>query len=77
MFINYPLIKNEIHFKIGGDHGSSFKMIFQVAKVDNSNQKDNAVVFSIFEAKDYCVNIKLALECFKIQIKESQESTWQ
>ena len=78
MLINYPFIKNEIHLKIGGDHGGgSFKMSFQVANVVNPNRKDNTVVFSIFEAKDYRVNIKLALERFKIQIKELQESTWQ
>ena len=77
MLINYPFIKNEIHLKIGGDHGGgSFKMSFQVANVVNPNRKDNTVVFSIFEAKDYRVNIKLALERFKIQIKELQESTW-
>ena len=78
MLINYPFIKNEIHLEIGGDHGgASFKMSFQVANVVNPNRKDNIVVFSIFEAKDYRANIKLALERFKIQIKELQESTWQ
>ena len=78
MLINYPFIKNEIHLKIGGDHGGgSFKMSFQVANVVNPNRKDNTDVFSIFEAKDYRVNIKLALEYFKIQIKELQESTRQ
>ena len=54
MTINYPLFRNEIHIKIGGDHGGgSFKISFQVAIVENPNQKDNTVVFSIFEAKDY------------------------
>ena len=77
MLINYPFIKNEIHLKIGGDHGGgSFKMSFQVASVVNRNRKDNTIVFRIFEAKDYRVNINLALERFKIQIKELQESTW-
>ena len=75
MIINYQFIKNEIHIKIGGHHsGGSFKMSFQVANVENPN---NTVVFSIFEAKDYRVNIKLALERFKFQMKELQESTWQ
>ena len=79
MIIIYPFIKNEIHIKIGGDHGGcSFKMNFQVANVENPNRKDNTVVFSILEAKYYRVNnIKLALERFKTQIKELQESTWQ
>ena len=77
MLISYPLLKNEIYLKTGGDHGGgSFKMSFQVANVDNPNHKDNTVVFSIFEVKDHRANIKLALEHFKIQIKELQESTW-
>ena len=76
MVINYPFIKNEIHLKIGGDHGgASFKMSFQVANVVDPNRQDNTVVFNIFVAKDYRVNIKLALERFKIQMKELQEST--
>ena len=54
----------------------SFKMSFQVANIENPNRKDNTVVFSIFEAKDYRVNIKPSLERFKTQIKELQESTW-
>ena len=46
MIINYTFIKNEIHIKIGGDHGvGSFKMSFQVANVENPNRKDNTVVF--------------------------------
>ena len=68
----------EIHLKIGGDRGGgSFKVSFQVANVENPNRKVNTVVFSIFEAKDYRVNIKLALERFRIQIKQFQESPWQ
>ena len=75
MIINYPFIKNKIHVEIGGDHGGgSFKMSLQVANVENPNRKDNTVVFSIFKAKDYRVNIKLVLEQFKTQIKELQES---
>ena len=44
MIINYPFIRNEIHIKIGGDHGDgSFKMSFQVANVENPNRKDEYV----------------------------------
>ena len=54
MLINYPFIKNEIHLKIGDHSGGSFcEMSFQVANVNIS----------------YCVNIKLSLERFKIQIR--------
>ena len=78
MIINCQFIKMEIHLKIGGDRGGgSFKVSFQVANVENPNRKVNTVVFSIFEAKDYRVNIKLALERFRIQIKQFQESPWQ
>ena len=71
MIINYPFIKNEIHLKISEDHGcGSFKMSFQVANVENPNQNDNTVAFSIFETKYYRVNIKPALERFEIKIKE-------
>ena len=75
MITNYPFIKNEINLKIVGDHGGgSFKMSCQVANVENPNQQSNTIVFSISEAKDYCVNITIALEHFKIQIKKLQES---
>ena len=61
MLINYPFIKNEIHLKIGGDHGGdSFKMSLQVTNIDNPNQKDNTVVFSIFEEKDFCLFVFLS-----------------
>ena len=54
MLIDHPLIKNEIHLKIGDNRGDSFfEMSFQVANVDIS----------------YCANIKLSLERFKIQIR--------
>ena len=40
IIINYPLIKNEIYIKIGGDYGGgSFKMSFQVANVENLSEK--------------------------------------
>ena len=69
---------DEVHIKVGGDHGGgSFKMSFQVANVVNPNSKENTVVFSVFEAKDYRINIKLGLERFKSQINELQVSKWQ
>ena len=69
---------DEVHIKVGGDHGGgSFKMSFQVANVVNPNSKENTVVFSVFEAKDYRINIKLSLERFKSQINELQVSKWQ
>ena len=53
---------NEIHLKIGGDHGgSSFKMSFQIGNVEHPNQPQNTVIFSILEAKDYKTNLMLSL----------------
>ena len=69
MIINYPFSKNEIILKLVETMVVVvLKMSFEVANVENPNRKDNKVVFSIFEAKEYRVNIKLALECFKTQI---------
>lgn len=76
MLINYSLIINKSYTKVDGDHDvGSFKISFQVADIDNHNYKDNTVAFSILEAKDYQVKIKLASKQLKIQIKELQEST--
>ena len=62
--------EDEIHVKIGGDHGGgSFKMTYQVANVDNPNKLDNTVIFSIFEAKDSRANLRICLERFKAHFK--------
>ena len=71
-------MKYEIHIKIGGDHGGgSFKMSYQVANTTNPNSKDNTVVFSVFEAKDYRANLKVGLSRFKQQINELQSMQWE
>ena len=68
---------DEIHIKIGGDHGGgSFKMSYQVANVTNPNSKDNTTVFSLFEAKDYRINLKTGLARFSDQINHLQEMKW-
>lgn len=62
--------------KIGGDHGgSSFKMSYQVCNTDRPNSKNNTVVFSIFEAKDYTVNMKIGLCRFSAQIDHLQNAS--
>ncbi|XP_065667726.1 uncharacterized protein LOC136088017 [Hydra vulgaris] len=64
----------EIQIKIGGDYGGgSFKMTYQVANTLNPNSKDNTIVFSIFEAKDYRINVKVAMSRFEKQIEDLQE----
>ena len=69
---------NEIRVKIGRDHvGGSFKMNYQVCNTDRPNSKDNTTVFSIFEAKDHCSNLKIALQLFREQIDKLQVMKWE
>nr|XP_047128084.1 uncharacterized protein LOC124808929 [Hydra vulgaris] len=72
--INHEFIlQKEIQIKIGGDYGGgSFKMSYQIVNTHNSNSKDNTIVFSIFEAKDYRINIKVTIERFQKQIEDFQ-----
>ena len=73
MFQHCFIPENEIHIKIGGDHGDkSFKMSYQISNVRNPNRKDNSVVFSIFEAKDNRANLRTCLERFRKQINMLQ-----
>ncbi|XP_065675300.1 uncharacterized protein LOC136091551 [Hydra vulgaris] len=66
--------EKEIQIKIGGDYGGgSFKMTYQVANTINPNSKDNTIVFSIFEAKDYQINIKVAISRFEKEIEDLQK----
>jgi len=70
-------LDNEIHVKIGGDHGGgSFKMAFQILNTKAPNSRENTVVFTLFEAKDCRSNLKLALSRFKSQIDDLQQMTW-
>ena len=58
-------LTNEIHLKIGGDHGGgTFKMSFQVGNVEHPNKPSNTIIFSHMEAKDYKSNLVLRLERF-------------
>ena len=78
MLVHHQFIQNnEIQVKIGGDHGGgSFKMSYQIANVHNPSSTDNTIAFSIFEAKVYCSNIKIALIRFGEQVKALQSMTW-
>ena len=52
--VQYSIITDdEIHLKIGGDHGGG------------TNKPENTVIFSFTEAKEYKVNLTLCLERFK------------
>ena len=71
-------MENEVHLKVGGDHGGgSFKMSYQVCNTQHPNSKDNTVVFSVFEAKDRRPNLKVGLSRYKEQIDELQQMKWE
>ena len=80
MLVQHSFIKdNEIHVKIGGDHGGgSFKLSYQIANVSHPNRTDNTVVFSIFEAKNCRSNTKIELTRFWEQINalETMKQWW-
>ena len=68
---------NEIHLKIGGDHGgNSFKISFQIGNAEHPNQPQNIVIFSILEAKDYKMNLMLSLERFKLHVAKFSQIRW-
>ena len=71
-------IADEIHVKIGGDHGGgSFKMSYQICNTNNPNSKNNSIVFSLFEAKDHRTNLVVGLSRFQEEIEEIQAMFWQ
>ena len=76
--MHHPNMRDEIHVKIGGDHGGgSFKTCYQICNTNKPNNKDNTVVFSLFEAKDKRSNLKTGLSRFKEQIDELQTMSWE
>ena len=77
MIVHHEFLNNEIHVKIGGDHGGgSFKMNLQIVNTANPNSKDNTIIFSIFEAKDYRINNLVRLQRFTKQVNDLQEMSW-
>ena len=68
---------NEIHVKIGGDHGGkSFKACYEICNVEAPNSKDNTIIFSLFEEKDHRINLKTGLTMYRDQIDDLQMATW-
>ena len=68
---------NEVWIKLGGDKGgSSFKMNFQILNVTNPNSVDNTCVFVAYQAGDSVHNLHIALDRYKDQVKDLQESEW-
>ena len=67
----------EIWVKIGGDKGgTSFKMSLQIVNVPKPNSVQNSCVFTLFEAPDSAYNLHLALDRFRDDILQLQQSKW-
>ena len=66
-------MSEEIQVKIGGDHGGkSFKACYEICNTEKPNSKDNTIVYSLFEAKDYRSNLRAGLARFTSQVDELQ-----
>ena len=77
MIVHHEFLNNEIHVKIGVDHGGgSLKMSLQIVNTANPYSKDNTIIFSIFETKDYRINISVGLQRFTKQFNNLQELYW-
>ena len=77
MFVEKPTYKEEIHIKVGGDHGGKmFKMSYQCCNTLHPNSRSNTVVFSLFEAKDHRMNLNIGLLRFQTQIDLLQTLQW-
>ena len=78
LLVNHDSFNDEVHIKLGGDHGGgSFKMGYQVCNTSKPNNKDNTIVFSLFEAKDHRCNMKVGLTRFTQQVDVLQSMKWQ
>ena len=65
----------QLWIKIGGDKcGSTFKMNLQIVNMDCLNSVGNTCVFSVFQAIDSITNLQVALDCYKVQLSDLQQS---
>lgn len=70
--------KDQLYVKLGGGHGQgSMKFAYQLANLDKPNASKKTVVFSIFEAKDTCNNMRTALGRYKEQLEELKQTKLQ
>ena len=74
MIAHHKFLNHEIDVKWVNHCGGSFKMSLQTVKTANQNSKD--IIISIFEAKDYRINILVGLQRFTKQVKYLQEISW-
>ena len=74
---NQTIPDDEIWLKIGRDHrGDSFKLVLEVAEVDDPNSKDNIFLIRMVECKDINENLRKILDPMKDQIHALGAMTW-
>ena len=68
---NDKIPEDEIWVKIGGDHGGgSFKLMLQIANVENPNSRTNTFLITIKNCKDTPQNIRRVLNRNKTQVTQ-------
>ena len=74
---NGAIPEDEVWLKLGGDKGGgTFKLCFQHLNVPTPNSPDNTCVFTMFEAPDSYINIKVALQQYTDVLKHMETRTW-
>ena len=74
---NKKTSEDEIWVKIGGDHGGdSFKLMLQIANVENSHSRKSTFLITIVNCKDTPLNIRRVLNRYKTQVTQLQEMNW-
>ena len=68
---------DEIWIKLGGDKGGgSFKLMLQVANVDNPNSRRNTSVICVFAASETAANLHIGIAHYKTQVEALSTTTW-
>ena len=74
---NNGIPKDEVWIKIGGDHGgNSFKLVLQIANVDNPNAKENTFLVCMVECRDSVENLRKILGPEREQINRLDGIIW-
>ena len=73
----FDIIPDEIHVKIGSDHGgASHKVFLQIANLQSPNSKYNTVVIGCFYTKDIYENLIKIAKIFHNDINELKKMKW-
>lgn len=76
-WFNDSIPEDEVWVKIGGDHGGgSFKVMLQVANLQQANSKHNTNVITLVECKDTPENLRRILGPYKDQLAHLQTMQW-